>query len=134
MSTVTMVPQAPAALFWSGWVLSGLLTLFLVFDGVTKIIPIAPVIEACARLGIPASKLPAIGVLLLACTLLYAVPPTRVLGALLLTAYLGGAVAIHVRGGSGAFEIAFAIGFGVLAWLGLALRDPGLVAMLWQRQ
>jgi hypothetical protein len=134
MSTVTIVPHVPAALFWSGWALSSLLMLFLVFDGVTKIIPIAPVIEACAKVGIPANKLPAIGLLLLACTLLYAIPPTRVLGALLLTAYLGGAVAIHVRGGSGAFEIAFAIAFGVLAWLGLALRDPGLLRTLFLRQ
>jgi hypothetical protein len=133
MSTVTMVPQVPAALFWSGWAVSGLLMLFLVFDGVTKIIPIAPVIEACEKVGIPASKLPAIGMLLLACTALYAIPPTRVLGALLLTAYLGGAVAIHVRGGSGTFEIAFAIAFGMLAWLGLALRDPRLLALLFLR-
>lgn len=130
MPVDTPVPHVPAALLWSGWVLSVLLMLFLVFDGVTKIIPIAPVIEACTRLGIPAAKLPAIGILLLGCTVIYAIPQTRVLGAILLTAYLGGAVAIHVRGGSGAFEIGFAIAFGALAWLALVLRDPRLLATL----
>lgn len=114
-------------LYWSGWVISGLVIAFLVFDGSTKVLRVAPVLEACARLGIGAEMAVAIGVLLLACTALYAVPATAVLGALLLTAYLGGAVATHVRGGSGLFETAFAIGVGGLVWLGLVLRDPRLL-------
>ena len=80
MLTIAPAAQVPAALYWTGWVISVLLMLFLVFDGVTKIVPIAPVIEACEKLGIAAGKLPAIGIILLACTLLYAIPPTRVLG------------------------------------------------------
>ncbi len=67
------------------------------------------------------------GTVLLACTALYAIPQTAVLGAILLTAYLGGAVATHIRAGSGAFEIAFAVGFAGSAWLGLVLRRPSLL-------
>lgn len=111
----------------AGWVVSGLVILFLVFDGATKVLQVAPVLEACARLGLTAGMAAGIGALLLACTAVYAAPRTAVLGAILLTAYLGGAVAIHVRGGSGWFEIAFATAFGGLAWLGLVLRDPRLL-------
>lgn len=111
----------------AGWLVSGLVVLFLVFDGGTKVLRIAPVLAACERFGLGADRVAGIGALLLACTVLYAVPATTVLGAILLTAFLGGAVATHVRAGSGWFEIAFAIGFGGLAWLGLVLREPRLL-------
>lgn len=114
----------------TGWVVSGLVILFLLFDGATKVLQVAPVLEACARLGLTAGMAAGIGAVLLACTALYAVPRTAVLGVILLTAYLGGAVAIHVRGGSGIFEITFAIAFGGLAWLGLVLRDPRLLGTI----
>jgi hypothetical protein len=110
-----------------GWIVSGLVVLFLVFDGGTKVLRVAPVLEACERFGIGPEKAVAIGTVLLACTALYAVPGTTVLGALLLTAFLGGAVATHVLGGSGWFETVFPVGFGGLVWLGLVLRDPGLL-------
>lgn len=114
------------ATYWSGWAVTGLVILFLVFDGGTKVLQVAPVMEACERIGLPAHTVRAIGAVLLACTVLYALPQTAAIGVILLTAYLGGGVAIHVRGGSGAFEIAFPIGFAGLAWLGLVLREPHL--------
>ena len=84
-------------------------------------------LDACTRLGIPSETVAGIGVTLLACTVLYAIPATSVLGAILLTGYLGGAVAIHVRGGSGTFEMGFAIATGGLVWMGLLLREPRLL-------
>jgi hypothetical protein len=116
--------------FWAGWVITGLVILFLIFDGATKVLRVAPVIEACERVGLTANLATAIGAVLLACTALYAIPQTAVIGAILLTAFLGGAVAIHVRGGSGPVEIAFAVGFCGLAWLGLVLREPRLLWMI----
>lgn len=107
--------------------MSGLVILFLIFDGGTKVLQVAPVMEACERVGLPGTLVRGVGTLLLVCTALYAVPRTAVLGAILLTAYFGGAVMIHVRGGSGAFEVAFAVAFAGLAWLGLALRRVGLL-------
>jgi len=115
---------ASTGMLWTGWMVSGLLILFLLFDGATKIFRVAPVMEACARLGLAPDLAVGIGVVLLVCTAFYAVPRTAVVGAILLTAFLGGAVATHIRGGSGWFEISFAVVFCGLAWLGLVLREP----------
>ena len=123
-----------SAMFWAGWVVSGVVILFLVFDGGTKVLKVAPVVEACDRLGLTSNTVLGIGALLLACTALYAIPRTAVVGAILLTAFLGGAVATHVRAGSGLFEIAFSIGFCGLAWLGLVLREPRLLWTILLRQ
>ena len=123
MTTAT----SSSGMYWGGWAVTGLVILFLVFDGITKVLRVTPVMEACARRGITPDTAVAIGAILLACTALYAVPQTAVVGTILLTAYLGGAVATHVRGGSGWFEIFFAIGFGGLTWLGLVLRRPSLL-------
>jgi hypothetical protein len=119
---------------WAGWIITGLVVLFLAFDGVTKIIKVAPVVEASEKLGVPQHTLVGIGIVLLACTAIYAIPQTAVLGAILLAGFLGGAVAIHVRAGSGAFPIAFSIAFGVLAWVGLILREPRLLWTILLRQ
>lgn len=121
-------------MFWAGWIVSGLVILFLIFDGGTKILKVAPVVEACERVGITANMAVGIGIVLLACTALYALPQTAFLGAILLTAFLGGAVVTHVRGGSGVFETAFAIGFCGLAWLGLVLREPRVLWAILLRQ
>ncbi len=118
------------ARLWAGRIVSGLVVLFLLFDGGAKVAKAAPVLEASAHLGLPESTVAGIGIALIACTLAYAVPATSVLGAILLTGYLGGAVAIHVRAGDPAFPTAFAAGFGVLAWLGLFLREPRLGALI----
>ena len=104
----------------------GVAVLFFAFDGITKVIRVAPVLEACQKMGIGPDQAVGIGILLLACTTIYVIPRTAVLGALLLTAYLGGAVAIHIVHRSGVFPTAFAIGFGVLVWAGLVLREPRL--------
>jgi hypothetical protein len=116
-----------SGLVWAGWVVTGLVIAFLVFDGGTKVLRVTPVMEACARFGLGPATVVGIGTLLLACTALYAAPRTAVLGAILLTGYLGGAVAIHVRQGSSLFESLFPIGLGGLAWLGLVLRHPDLL-------
>jgi hypothetical protein len=84
------------------------------------------VVEACTRLGIPVSQAGSIGVLLLVSTLIYAIPRTAVLGAVLLTGYLGGAVAIQMRASSPVFETVFPVLFGVIVWAGVYLRECGL--------
>ena len=119
---------------WAGGIITGLVVLFLAFDGVTKIIQVAPVVEASEKLGVPRSSLLGIGILLVACTTIYAIPQTAVLGAILLTGYLGGATAIHVRAGSGAFPVVFSIAFGVFVWVGLVLREPRLLWTILLRQ
>lgn len=128
-------PQLPSkGMLLAGRIITGLAVLFLAFDGVTKLIETAPVVEASEKLGLPSYTTIGIGALLLACTAIYAIPRTAVLGAILLTGYLGGATAIHVRAGSGAFPIAFSIAFGVLVWIGLVLREPRLLRTILLRQ
>ena len=128
------VSSAPNAMSKMGAGLTGLVVLFLAFDGITKVIRVAPVIEACQKMGIDPNLTVGIGILLLVCTAIYVVPRTAVLGAILLTGYLGGAAATHVIQRSGGFPAAFAIGFGVLVWTGLALREPRLVRCILLRQ
>ena len=119
---------------WLGTGLTGLVVLFLAFDGLTKVIRLAPVVEACRKMGIGPDLAAGIGILLLACTGIYVIPRTAILGAILLTAYLGGATALHVIFRSGIFPITFAIGFGVLVWVGLGLRQPGLFRWILSRR
>lgn len=126
---MVMEPSSSGSL-WAGWVVSGLVLAFLVFDGATKVLKVQPVLEACARFDLGPEKVVAIGTLLLACTALYAIPHTRIVGAILLTGYLGGAVATHVGHGSSVFETAFPLGVGALVWLGLVLRDPRLLSTI----
>jgi hypothetical protein len=132
------MPVATAALpskarLWSGRILGGFLVLFLAFDGVAKIVEAAPVMKASEELGLPANTIVGIGSVLLVCTVLYALPRTAFLGAILLTGYLGGATAINVRAGAGAFPVVFASGFGVLVWVAVALREPRVVESMLRR-
>jgi hypothetical protein len=114
-----------------GRVLSGLVVLFLIPDGIIKFARPAPVVEAFEHLGWPLTLANMIGVLLLVCVALYALPRTSVLGAILLTGYLGGAVATHLRVGDPVFShILFPTYLGVLLWLGLYLRDSRLRVLL----
>jgi hypothetical protein len=103
--------------------MSGWATLFMLMDGIMKLVKPVSVLEANDRLGYPVSTLSGIGLVLIACTVIYVVPRTSVLGAILLTGYLGGAVASQVRAGSGWFETVFPVLFGTLLWAGLWLRD-----------
>ena len=114
--------------------LTGLVVLFLAFDGITKVIQVAPVIEACQKMGIGPNLAVGIGLLLLACTALYTVPRTAILGAILLTGYLGGAAATHAIARSGIFPFVFSIGVGALVWAGLVLREPRLVRWILLRR
>ena len=114
----------------TGLVMSGLPALFLLVDGVMKLFKPAVVVDTTVQLGFPEPVILPLGVVLLACTVLYLVPQTAVLGAILLTGYLGGAVATHVRVGEGAFPILFPVIIGALLWGGLVLRDPRLAALL----
>ena len=110
-------------LLWTGHIVSGLAALFFLMDGVMKLFKPAVVVEATRQLGYPETDIVGIGILLLTCTLLYLFPRTSILGAILLTGYMGGAVASQVRVGAGWFNVAFAVVFGVLVWAGLWLRD-----------
>ncbi len=127
-------PVTPAALsppmwrLWAGRVLSGLPVLLLVASAAMKLSHSPMVVETfVGKLGYPASVLPALAVLELFCTVVYAVPRTALLGAVLLTGYLGGAVATHVRVGE-PFVVPLLLG--VLPWAGLYLRDQRVRALL----
>jgi hypothetical protein len=107
-----------------GWALSILSILFLTVDAVMKIVLAQPVVEGSLKLGYPPSTMPVIGTVLLLCTVLYAVPRTAVVGAVLLTGYLGGAIATHVRVGDPLVShTLFPIYLAVFFWGGLYLRD-----------
>jgi len=109
----------------TGLVISWICILFLLFDAITKIIKEGHVVSACQQLGWPVETLTPIGVVLLVCTILYIIPRTAVLGAVLLTAWLGGGTAMNVRAG---FPWWFSVVFGLLVWLGLGLRDQRVKA------
>ncbi len=112
---------------WAGRTLSALAVLFLLFDSVIKLMRIDPVVESFGRLGYPVSLAHGIGTLELACLAAYVIPRTAPFGAILLTAYLGGAVATHVRIGDPLFtHVLFPTYIGVLIWGGLFLRDARL--------
>jgi hypothetical protein len=111
---------------WTGLVMSILPALFLLFDGVMKLVKPTVVVETTVKLGYDEGVILPLGIVLLACTFLYLIPRTAVLGAILLTGYLGGAVASHLRHGDGLFEILFPVVFGALLWGGLVLRDERL--------
>ena len=118
--------SVPKGNLWAGRIVSGLPALFLLVDGAMKLVKPAPVVQATVRLGYPESTIVPIGIVLIVCTIIYLIPKTSVLGAILLTGYLGGAVATHVRAGEGAFPIVFPIILGGLLWLGLYLRNASL--------
>jgi len=115
---------------WTGRVLSTILTLFLIFDGVMKLVQPVPVMKASAQLGYSAHEVLAIGVALLFCTALYVIPPTAVLGAIVLTGYLGGAIASQLRISASPLSLSFPFLFCVLLWLGLYLRDSRLRGLI----
>ena len=115
---------------WAGRIISALPALFLLIDGVMKLVKPAPVVDATVRLGYPESVIVGLGLVLLVCTVLYMIPHTSVLGAILLRGYLGGAVATHVRVGDSLFPVVFPSIVGVLIWAGLYLRDGLLRALI----
>lgn len=117
-------------MLWAGRIISAMPVLFLLLDGAAKLFKPAPVVEATVKLGYPETVIVGLGIVLLVCTILYLIPCTSILGAILLTGYLGGAVATHVRVGDTLFTILFPVIFGVLLWGGLFLRDERLRALI----
>src|SRR4029078_1524 len=131
MGQTDLTPSVSKSTIWIGRIVSGLPALFLLVDGAMKLVKPAVVVEATTKLGYSESLIVPIGIILIACTLLYLIPTTSVLGAILLTAYLGGLLATHVRAGEGGvFPIIFPIIFGALLWLGLYLNDTRLRALI----
>ncbi|MGH9575470.1 MAG: DoxX family protein [Candidatus Acidiferrales bacterium] len=128
-----MVSEASKGRVWTGRVLSLLAVLFLVFDCVTKVIKEQYVMTAAAQLGFPAWTMPLVGGILLVCTLIYVIPRTAVLGAVLLTGYLGGAVCCQLRVGNPAFETLFPVFFGIILWAALFLRKNRLAGLFFLR-
>jgi hypothetical protein len=115
-----------------GWILSSLAILFLVMDSTMKLLALNVVLESGAALGFTGvDTARGLGIVLILCTILYAVPRTAVLGAILLTGYLGGAVATHVRVGNPLFShVLFGIYLGVIVWAGIYLRDARLRSLI----
>ena len=134
MSTHFQPASGSKAALWTGRIISGLVTLMLLFDAVMKLIQPKNLLEECAKLGIPESALAGIAIALLASVVLYAVPATAVLGSILLTGYLGGAVMTHVRVEDPPWKIAMPVIFGALVWLGPYLRDARLRTLVPIRQ
>jgi hypothetical protein len=130
MASATQSPPVSKKALWAGRILGGLPALFLLVDGLMKLVKPKEVVEATVALGYPESVILGLGIVLIACTVIYLIPRTSVLGAILLTGYLGGATASHVRHGDSLFAIVFPIVFGVLLWGGLVLRDDRLRALI----
>jgi hypothetical protein len=116
---------------WIGRILTAIAVLFLIFDFSIKLAHIQPVTDAFARLGVPDHLAATVGTLELICLAVYLIPRTAVLGAVLLTGFLGGAIMLHVRVGDPLFShILFPVYIGALLWIGLYLRDPRLRTLL----
>jgi hypothetical protein len=132
MATASVSTSLTSSLqMWAGRVLSAVAVLFFAMDAAMKILRTPPAVDfTVGKLGYPQSAVAAIGITLLLFTILYVIPRTSVLGVVLLTAYLGGAVASNVRIGAPPFNVAFPIVFAVLVWAGLALRDRRLKELL----
>lgn len=113
---------------WVGRVLSALMVLFMLFDGGIKVLKLAPAVEGTVRLGYPVSTIQPIGIIALICVILYAIPRTSILGAILLTGYLGGATATQVRLEDRWFL--FPVVIGMLIWAGVYFRDERLRAVI----
>lgn len=114
----------------TGYVLTTLIALFLLWDGAIKLVQPKFVVEATAQVGFPVHALTGIGIALIVSTLLYAVPMTAILGAVLLTGYLGGAVATQIHVGASTFGILFPAIFGALVWVSMLLRESRLRQLL----
>jgi len=130
MPTDFQTPSGSKAMLWTGRAMSGVVLLFLVMDGATKLMMIQPVVNATAQIGYPLDLVRPIGIIGLVCAVLYAVPRTAVLGAILTTGLLGGAIASKMRLEEPLFsQVLFGVYVGVLAWGGLYLRDGRLRAL-----
>jgi hypothetical protein len=133
MPTIAETAPVSKPALWTGRVFSGLVIVFLLFDGAIKLVPWPVVTQTMDRMGYGSSESLArtLGVITIACTVLYAIPPTSILGAILLTGYLGGAMASHVRIDSPLFShTLFGLYLGLMVWGGLWLRERSLRTLL----
>ena len=116
---------------WTRIIISAIPTLFLLMDAIGKLVKPEPVVTGTVELGYPETVIIPLGIVLLICTILYLIPTTSILGAILLTGYLGGAVATHARVGSPIFShLLFPVYLGIMIWLGLYLRDVRLRSLV----
>ena len=127
MSKGSEAPKSPAWMYWTGWVITVLPSLLLVFSAIAKLTGSPQVVEGMGKAGWNTNLIAPLGITELASTILYLIPQTSTLGAILLTGYMGGAIATHVRAGE---PFAFQAVFGVLIWLGLYLRESRLWPIL----
>jgi hypothetical protein len=129
---ISVETAAPSkARLWTGRILTILTTLFLLFDGVMKLVQPLPVTKAMTQLGFPLHLSVPIGIILLICTALYALPSTAVFGAVLLTGYLGGAVVSQLRIGAPLFfNTLFPVYFAILLWAAVYLQEPRLRTLI----
>jgi hypothetical protein len=114
-------------MIWAGRILGGLVVVFLLFDSAVKLLQLPIAVEPTVRLGYPASLVLGVGIVELACTILYMIPPTAIAGAILLSGYLGGATATQVRVGGG---FLFPVVIGAMIWADLLMREPRLRALI----
>jgi DoxX-like family len=135
MSTHSQSSSSSKAMLWAGWGMSGLTVVFMLFDGISKLALERHVVQATTEIGYPEGVIRPLGIVILTCTILYAIPRTAIFGAILLTGFLGGAVASKVRLEDPLFgSILFGVYVGILAWGGLYLRDDRIRALLpWRR-
>jgi len=116
---------------WAGRIITGLVAAFLLFDAVIHLMKPAPVVEGFAKLGFPIRFAIPLGIIELVCVLMYLIPRTSIFGAILLTGYLGGAIAIQLPTGNPFFgEVLFPVYIGVFLWGGIYLRDERLRALV----
>ena len=134
MQLTTTATSTSNVSLWIGRIFTTLSVLFLLFDTVIKVLNMAPAVEATTQLGYPASAVVGIGILELICLVLYVIPRTAVLGAVLFTGYLGGAIATQVMAGANLFSLVFPLIIGALLWGGLYLRDNQLRTFIPFRQ
>ncbi len=130
LPTTTSVAPVAAPRSWTGRVLSAMAILFLIFDGAIKVLQLAPAVDGSVQLGYPADLTLGLGLLELACLAVYVLPRTAFLGAVVLTGYLGGAIASQVRIDAPLISVVFPLIVAALLWGGLSLRDARLRALL----
>jgi hypothetical protein len=130
-NTQSAASRSKKMLWAAGWIFRGLTVLFMLFDGTSKLVMEHHVVEATTKIGYPIGVIRPLGIVILVCTILYAIPRTAIFGAILLTGFLGGAVASKVRIEDPVFSsILFGVYFGILAWGGLYLRDERLRTLI----
>jgi hypothetical protein len=131
-TTNTLQSQALShkSALWTGRIITGVITLFLLVDAVMKVVKSGPAIEGSVQLGWPEAAVQPIGIVLLLATILYVIPHTSILGAIILTGYLGGATAVMVRAMQPGHPYFFPVVFGILVWVGIFLRDEKLRTLI----